>query len=300
LISEDVLKKYREAGRIASHARDEAKKLVKPGASVLDVCEEAERIIIDMGGRLAFPCNICVNDVAAHYSPPPNATARIPEDAIVKVDVGAHMDGYIADTAASVGLGVGHEEMITTAEACLEKAIETVKPGVKASEIGGAIEEVVKHRGFKPIWNLTGHQISRYVLHTGKAIPNVSRLNGSRVKEDEVYAVEPFVTPPRAAGEVKGGEEVYIYRFHKDRSIKDENAKKLMKTIKSQFRSLPFSARWLTDEVPKQMFETAFSKLLDAKNITGYPVLMERSGSVVAQAEHTIIVTSDGCEVTTR
>jgi len=259
------LKKYREAGRIASYVRDEGKKLVRPGASVLEVCDEVESMIMDMGGQLAFPCNICINDIAAHYSPPPNATTRI-----------------------------------VTAEECLERAIETVKPGVKASEVGGAIEGVVKRHGFKPIWNLTGHQISRYVLHTGKSIPNVSRLNGSKVKEDEVYAIEPFVTLPRAFGEVKGAEEVYIYRFHKDRSIKDENAKKLMTAIKNRFRSLPFSARWITDELPKKDFEPAFTKLLNARNITGYPVLMEKSGSIVAQAEHTIIVTSDGCEVTTR
>jgi len=294
------LKKYREAGRIASYVRDEGKKLVRPGASVLEVCDEVESMIMDMGGQLAFPCNICINDIAAHYSPPPNATTRIPEEAIVKVDLGVHIDGYIADTATSVGLGFGHEQMIVTAEECLERAIETVKPGVKASEVGGAIEGVVKRHGFKPIWNLTGHQISRYVLHTGKSIPNVSRLNGSKVKEDEVYAIEPFVTLPRAFGEVKGAEEVYIYRFHKDRSIKDENAKKLMTAIKNRFRSLPFSARWITDELPKKDFEPAFTKLLNARNITGYPVLMEKSGSIVAQAEHTIIVTSDGCEVTTR
>jgi methionyl aminopeptidase len=300
LLADDVLKKYREAGRIAGQARDTAKKLVKPGASVLDVCDEAERMIIDMGGELAFPCNICMNDVAAHYSPPPDATTRIPEGAIVKVDVGVHVDGYIADTATSVGLGVGQEEMIITAEECLERAIESVKPDIKSSEIGRAIEEVVKRHGYKPIWNLTGHQISRYVLHTGKAIPNVSKLNGSRVKEDEVYAIEPFVTLPRAAGEVQGADEIYIYRFHKDRSIKDGNAKKLVKAIKSRFRSLPFSTRWLVDELPRKEFRLAFKRLLDAKTVTGYPVLMEKSGSIVAQAEHTVIVTGDGCEVTTR
>ncbi len=299
LLPEEALKNYRKAGQIACNVRNEAHKLVEVGASVLDICEKLENMIRDKGGKPAFPINICINNVAAHYSPPPMEAKTIPVDAIVKVDIGVHINGYIADTATSVGLSVEHEDMIKTAEECLGRAIKTIRPGVKASEVGDAVEKVIKRYGFKPIWNLTGHQLARFMLHTGKSIPNVGKINGSKLDEGEVYAIEPFVTLPQAAGEVKSTNDAYIYRFQKERSVKDEKAKQLMKAIKTNFRNLPFSARWIINELPRGDFNQAFSKLLASKNVTGYPVLVEKSSSVVAQAEHTVIVTRDGCEVTT-
>lgn len=299
LLPEEVLKNYRKAGRIARDVRNKAHKLVDVGTSVLDICEKLENMIRDKGGKLAFPINICINDVAAHYSPPPMEVKTIPAGSIVKVDVGVHINGYIADTATSIGLSVEHEDMIRTAEKCLEKAIKTIRPGVKASDVGDAVEKIIKRYGFKPIWNLTGHQLARFMLHTGKSIPNVSRINGSKLDEGDVYAIEPFITLPQAAGEVKSTNDAYIYRLHKERSMKDEKAKKLMKTIKTNFRNLPFSPRWIVDELPRRDFDQAFSKLLASKNVVGYPVLVEKSSSIVAQAEHTVIVTRDGCEVTT-
>lgn len=298
-MDEEVLKAYREAGRIASEVRKEAISVVRVGASVLQICEELEHAIKNKGGILAFPCNICINDVAAHYSSPPNDKLVIPEDALVKVDIGVHVDGYIADTASSIGFNPQHEDMIRSADEALERAIKMVRSGVKASEVGDAIESTAKRNGFRTVWNLSGHQVGRYMLHTGKSIPNVGRLDGSKLEEGEVYAIEPFTTLPNAVGEIKSGREAYIYRVHKDKPPKDEAARKLFQVIKSRFRNLPFSERWLDNELPSEDFKTAFSTLLSAKSIVGYPVLIEKSGSMVAQAEHTVVVTRDGCVVTT-
>jgi len=298
-MDEGVLKAYRKAGRIASEVRKEARSVVRVGESVLQICEKLERAIENKGGALAFPCNVCMNDVAAHYSSPPNDRLIIPEGALVKIDIGVHVDGYIADTATSIGFSAEHEDMIRSADEGLERAIKIVRSGIKASEVGDAIEGAAKRNGFRIVWNLSGHQLGRFMLHTGKSVPNVGRLDGSKLDEGEVYAIEPFTTLPSAAGEIRSASEAYIHRIHKDKPPKDEAARKLFKAIKSKFRNLPFSERWIVNELPSEDFKIAFSTLLSSKNVVSYPVLVEKSGAMVAQAEHTVVVTRNGCIVTT-
>ena len=272
---------------------------MKEGASVLQICETIEKSIRDKGGRLAFPCNICINEVAAHYSPPPGEKKVVPAGSLVKVDLGVHIDGYIADTATSIGFGPEYDDMINAAKDALEQAINVLRPGIKLSEVGGVVQRTIERYGFKPIRNLSGHQVARYVIHTGRSIPNVSGFDGSRVSEDDVCAIEPFVTTSSASGEVMGLKEAYILRFQRERSVKDASARILLKKIKSRFRTLPFSERWLRGILPEEELDRALSELLSNKSLVAYPVLVESSGNVVAQAEHTVIITRDGCVPTT-
>jgi methionyl aminopeptidase len=297
LLPKDVIKCYIKAGRIASEVREKVKGLVKEDVSILEICNFVENKIEEKGGKLAFPCNICVNDVAAHYSSSINDETVIPRNAVVKIDLGVHVDGYIADTATTVCLNHQYDGMVYAINEALKQAIKAVKPGIKNNYIGSIIQKTIERYGFKPIWNLSGHQMTRYVLHTGKSIPNVSRFGLSKIKEGEVFAIEPFLTMRSGAGEVTGLNRTYIYRFHKTHRNLNKDADKLQKLIKKRFNSLPFSKRWLSESSEKM--EKAFSVILAKKSIMGYPVLAERSGNIVAQAEHTVIVTKKGCLVTT-
>ncbi len=146
---------------------------------------------------------------------------------------------------------------------------------------------------------MTGHQVGRYLVHAGKALPNVFHLSMSRVHVGEVYAVEPFVTVPNAAGKVRGGKEAHIFRFRKRKSLKNDYAKRLLNYIEKNFRTLPFSERWLQGCVPASHYSTAFSELLSSKSLMAYPVFIEASGKPVAQAEHTVVIAKDGCHVLT-
>ena len=296
---EAVFRNYIKAGRIAKEVREEARKIVREGASVLQICETVEKLIIDKGGRLAFPCNICINEVAAHYSPPPGGKKVVPEGSLVKVDLGVHIDGYIADTATSIGFDPKYDDMINAANDALEQAINVLRPGIKLSEVGGIGQKTIERYGFKPIRNLTGHQVARYVIHTGRSIPNVSGFDGFRISEDDVCAIEPFVTTSSASGEVVGGDEAHIFRFQREKSVKSASARILLKEIKSRFRTLPFSERWLKGILPEDELDLTLSELLSNKCLAAYPVLVEASGNVVAQAEHTVIITRDGCVPTT-
>ena len=299
MIDKDVLEKYRQAGEIAAEVREEMRRYVKEGMRIIEICEKAESLIEKKGGKPAFPCNISVNEIAAHYTSPPGDERIIPKGAVVKIDVGVHIDGYIADTATTVSFNPQYRELVKTAEEALNKGIEYVRAGASSSGFGALIQKTIVERGFKPISNLTGHSIGRYLIHSGKSLPNVPHFFGFKFKEGDIFALEPFVTLADAAGKVENGDLVTIFRFHKKKKVKGVHAKKLLVFIERNFRTLPFAERWLTGVVPKQSHNSAFKELLSSKSLVSYPIFVEASRKVVAQAEHTVLVKRNGCEILT-
>jgi len=298
-VPEDVFQKYRRAGKIAAEVREEVKRTLREGTPIIDVCERTESMVRRKGGKPAFPCNVSVNEIAAHYTSPPDDRRTIPEDSLVKVDIGVHVDGYIADTAVTVCFNPEYENLVGAAEEALEKAVEILRPGLSMSRFGSTIQKTIRTLGFKPVSNLTGHQIGRYLIHAGKSLPNVSHLSTARVSEGEVYGVEPFTTIVNAVGKVKGGSEAHIFRLLKHKSLRNPYAKQLLSYIRKNFRTLPFTERWLQGCVPDDRYKDAFSELLSSKSLMSYPVFIEASGKPVAQAEHTVLVVRDGCIVLT-
>jgi methionyl aminopeptidase len=295
----EELEKFRLSGRILRETREEMKTYVKENILVIDVCEKTEGLIRAKGGKPAFPCNVSINEVAAHYTSPPNDTLRIPEGSTVKVDLGAHVDGYVTDTAFTASFNPEGRSMANAAEQALKTVIENIHGDMALGKIGSLVETTIKNRGFKPISNLTGHSVGRYLIHAGTSIPNVAQVSLTKVKTGEIYAIEPFVTLPEAVGRVDDSPQTTIYRLLKAKSVKNESAKNLLKYIESNFRTLPFAERWLTGVVPKEQHRTAFKELLASKAIMSYPVFVEASRKPVAQAEHTVLLKDDGCEVLT-
>jgi methionyl aminopeptidase len=298
LLSEDIVKKYMQAGHIASEVRNSAKQLVKARVPIIDICEGIERLIRIKGGNSAFPCNVCINDIAAHYTSPPKDNLVVQPDSIVKVDLGVHIDGYIADTATTICLDRRYEDLYATAQRALQAAIVEIQPGTKVSKIGAVIQKTIESNGFKPISNLSGHKMDQYIIHSGKSIPNVGQMNGAKTEEWEVYAIEPFVTMNDAAGQVKNGKDSYIYRFLRDRKPKGIEAKIMLQKIRSSQRTLPFPERWLYSGTSEGQ-RRAFLEILASKSIMAYPILIEASGSLVAQAEHTVLIKKDESVVIT-
>jgi len=242
---------------------------------------------------------VSVNEVAAHYTSPPDDKRMVPENSVVKVDIGVHLDGYIADTAVTVCFNPEHDILVQAAEEALETGVKTLHPALSIAKFGSTIQKAIEVRGCKPVSNLTGHQLGRYLIHTGKSLPNVSHFSMAKVNLGEIYAIEPFVTVAEAAGRIEYEREAHIFRFLKHKSPKNEHAKQLLDYIFKNFRTLPFTERWLQNIVPPNRYKEAFTQLLSTKALMSYPVFVEASGKPVAQAEHTVIVTRDGCSVLT-
>jgi methionyl aminopeptidase len=269
------------------------------GSRVLDICEQVEAKIRSLGGNPAFPCNVGINEVAAHYTSPSDDPSVIPPASLVKVDFGVEYDGFVTDTAISISLNPAYDSMIVAAEAALQEALAAVAPGRKLSEIGNLVERCIQRYGFQPIRNLTGHKIERYTIHAGKSVPNVSGMESGRFEVGEVYALEPFVTLKEAEGAVRDGEVAHIYRFVRAKGAKSKEAAKLVEYVRDTYKTLPFASRWLFSSWHDGDVRSAFQELTTNRCIVGYPVLVEASGNVVSQAEHTIIVTDGGCRILT-
>ncbi|MEM2876152.1 MAG: type II methionyl aminopeptidase [Candidatus Bathyarchaeia archaeon] len=298
-LERSVLQKYREAGKIARTLRESVLKTVEEGMAVMDVCEWVENEIRRLGGHPAFPCNVSINHVAAHYTSPPNDEMLIPERSLVKVDIGVHIDGYIADTAVTLCFNSELGPLVETAEQALSNGIKAIRPDISTSDFGSMIQRFIESRGFKPISNLTGHQVDRDMIHTGKTLPNVAHFSTTRIKEGEVFAIEPFVTTAEGGGRVRDGPPGNIYRLIKQKTVKNPNANKVLNYIKTHYRTLPFAERWLRRAFSKETVDKGIPSLLESKNLMVYPTLIEVNGKPVAQAEHTVLITDKGCEVLT-
>ena len=298
-MDEEALDRLRQAGRIARKARDRVLTLVREAAPIIEICEAVESLIRDEGAEPAFPCNVGVNEVAAHYTSPPGDRLTVPPRSLVKVDLGVCLDGYIADTAITVSLAPELEPLSEAAKIVLREALKIMRAGTPVLRIGSVIERAANSLGFKPIRNLTGHEIKRYQLHAGATIPNVGALCPGRLKAGHVYAVEPFLTTSRGAGEVVSTKLRTIFQMAsaklKLRKLSQEE-KSLMQYLASRFNGLPYTTRWIKDY---ERLKPIHEKLVKSGRIYSYPVLVERFGEPVSQAEHTVIVFEDGCEIIT-
>ena len=288
----EVLEKYRKAGRILAEVLESARPLVKVGASLLEVADYVEDSILSRGALIAFPCNISLDRAAAHYTPAPKDERCFGEN-MVKLDVGVHVDGYIADAAITIDLG-GHPELVEASRAALDAALKMIRPGVNTSQIGSVIEETILGFGYKPVSNLTGHGLSRYEAHDDPIIPNRAMEKGVILKEGDVIAVEPFAT--NGSGRISEAPINEIYGFSAPRPVRLPQARELMRQIRENYKTLPFARRWLKGE----RAEYALMQLLRSGTVHTYPVLWEVEGALVSQAEHTVVILEDGCEVTTR
>lgn len=290
-----------QAGKIAAEARDFGIKIVKEGASYLEVAEAIETKIIENGGGLAFPLNIAVNETAAHFTPVANDQNVFKKEDIVKLDVGAHVNGFIADTAVTLEVDSNkHNELIKASDEALKNAIELIKPGVNLNNVGKKIEKTIESFGFKSIDNLTGHSLEKYKLHSGVSVPNVSEtIGGKKVKKNMVLAVEPFATT--GGGHVISSEGSNIFRCKKTfraHIVRDQKYVILYKKINKKFGNLPFSSRSFSKAFPG-VSDQVLKRLCFFGMLKHYPQLIEEDKGLVSQKEHTVIVTNDGCEVTT-
>jgi methionyl aminopeptidase len=290
-LSAETVEKYEAAGEALRTVLDEAAAMIEPGVTQLEVAEHAESRIHELADGPAFPVNVSVDEEASHATPGPDDERTFGEE-MVCLDVGVHVDGYVADAAVTVDLS-GTPELVTAAEEALEAAVETVAPGVETGEVGAVVEDVIRSYGYTPVLNLSGHGVERWDAHTDPTVPNRGIERGVEFEVGDVVAIEPFATDGR--GKVSEGARTEIYSLENDRPVRDRGARQVLEQVKSEYRTLPFAARWI--DAPRA--EVSIRRLVRQDVLHGYPVLKEEAGRLVSQAEHTLIVTEDGCRVTT-
>lgn len=288
---DEILNKYREAGRILSSVVNDAVKLVKTGEKLLAVALFVEEEVKKRGAEPAFPCNLSLNDEAAHRTPFAGEETVF-TDEVVKLDAGSHIDGYVADMAVTIDLSGRYEDLKKSAEDALNEVIKIVRAGITTKEIADVIDETISSYGYKPVSDLTGHGLEQYNAHSDPSIPNKHIKDGVTLEYGQVIAVEPFATD--GIGKTKKSSFIEIYQLIRPKPVRLESMRQLMNEIE-RYKTLPFAKRWLSSPS-----DVLINKLVNEDIIHPFNLLKEKSGGLVAQAEHTLIVLDDGCEVTTR
>ncbi len=300
--------KILKAGQIAKQVREFAKTIVKPGLPLLEIAEKIEDKIKELGGKPAFPTNLSIDNIAAHYTPSHNDETKA--HGLLKIDFGVHVDGWIADTAFSIDLENNDEnkKLIQAAEEAVNNALDLIgnhsrggRGGIVAetltlSKIGQTIEETIESRGFSPVINLSGHSMEQYDLHAGITIPNIDDEKNISLTSG-LYAIEPFST--NGSGKVHDGAQSGIYMLINEKNTRSPIAREVLEFISEEYQTLPFCSRWIVKELgTKALFGL---RELEKNNIIHhFAQLVETPGSKVAQAEHTILVDEKEVKVTTK
>ncbi|MFT5288626.1 MAG: methionyl aminopeptidase [Planctomycetota bacterium] len=288
---------FRRAGQIAKECRVWASEAIQPGVTIRSVLEGVEDRIREAGAAPGFPAQSSRNHVAAHYCSSPEDVQTYEEGDCVKVDLGVHVDGYVADTANSVDLSADKRwtPLIESSRAALAAAINTVGDNVAVGDLGGAIERTIVGAGFQPVRNLTGHGLGRWKVHTPPQIPNYADRGGGKLKEGMVFAIEPFASTGRGMITELGKAEVFMM-VRPPRKAKGLD-RDVLRAIES-WRGLPIARRYF-NEFDRDLLEDTIAKLARQGSLMRYPPLVEEPGIMVAQTEHTMYLGPEGVEVLT-
>ena len=293
LTDEDLLK-LRKAGEVAAAARTLGMEMVGQGVKLYDVAQEVEGYIRSKGCGLAFPCNISINEIAAHYTPCVDDKKVFELGDVVKVDCGAEVDGYVGDTAGTVEVGTKrYRSLIEASKRARDTVAEFVGAGTPINEIGRAVDISMTQDGFKPIKNLCGHQIKPYNLHAGVSIPNYDDGNREKLMPGMVVAIEPFAT--NGVGVVTDGQPGNIVRIRRERKLEDPKAQEFFEYAKAEFKTFPFCAR--SCDFPDA--EKHVKNLVRHGVLTSYATMVEIKKGIVSQHEHTFYIIGERAEVTT-
>jgi len=283
---EDNIEDWKKAGHIAHEALLYGKDLIKKNAKLLDVCDMIEEKIIRLGGRPAFPVQISMDNIAAHYCPPPNDDSVFQEQ-LCCLDVGVEVNGAIGDNALTVDLSRDHNELRKASEEALKAASEVLKVGVTLGKIGRVIQDTIGSYGFSPIKNLSGHGLGLYGIHTSPSIPNYDTGDHTSLTKGMTVAIEPFATDGK--GMIQGTQNPTVFMLARKKPVRNMITREVLKEIQS-YNGLPFTTRWLTKKFPEYKVRYALSELVQLNSIESFPPLSEVEKGLVSQAENSFLI----------
>ena len=287
---------YKKAGEIAIKVKEYAKELIKPDMPLLEIAQKIEKKIEELGAIPAFPVNLSIDDIAAHYHP--TLQDETVAKGLLKIDIGVHIKGFIADTAFTLDLTPNkeHIKLIQASQEALKNAIKILEKNPTLNEIGKEIQTTIESKGFSPIVNLSGHGLNEYDLHSGLTIPNYANNNENKLEEDNAYAIEPFATA--GEGKIYEGPSSNIYSLMEPKNTRNPTGRKIIDYAWERYRILPFSLREMQEKFGP-MSRLAIKQLVQEDILHEYPQLIEKSHKPVSQAENTIIKLKNEIIITT-
>ncbi|ELR12209.1 methionine aminopeptidase, type II, putative [Acanthamoeba castellanii str. Neff] len=314
-LTTDVYREARLAAEVHRQVRQYAEGIIKPGARLIDICEQLEnmnRKLVKENGLqagIAFPTGCSLNYVAAHYTPNNGDFTVLGYDDVMKIDFGTHINGRIIDCAFTVAFNPKFDPLLQTVKDATEAGIKAAGADVRLCDVGAAVQEVMeageieldgKVYQIKSVRNLNGHSIAPYVIHAGKSVPIVKGGEATKMEEGEFYAIETF----GSTGKGYVNEDLECSHYMKNAHaahvpLRSQKSKALLANITKNYSTLAFCKRWL-DRSGEKAYALALKNLCDVGLVDAYPPLCDVKGSYVAQYEHTIVLRPTCKEVLSR
>jgi len=324
----DVVTKYQEAAKIVQSALVEIIAKCVPGNKIVDICRFGDELIEaktkaiyknkNKAGKfilkgVAFPVCISVNEFVCHCSPleTEEGFAPLAVNDSVKIDMGAHIDGYIVlaahtflvgvdvkDPAVAVGLISDKKaHVINAAYTAAELATRLIKAGNTNHQVTQAMKAVAELFEVNPVSGTVMHQMKQYVIDGKKLIvlkeePDQAKSEKCSFETGEVYAIDIAMSSgegrPRDVG---SRTTVYKRAVEKKYLLKSKSSRAFFNDVNKTFPTLPFSIRSLPDERAAKL---GVRECVNHGLLTPYPVLQEKPGDFIAHIKFTVLLLPSG------
>jgi curved DNA binding protein len=318
----DVVEKYRTAGVITQKVLAYVKTLVVDGGKIFDICQAGDEFLEEEISKIynskknkveskgiAFPTSISPNAIADHLSPisadDEAANLTLKTGDVVKIRLGAQIDGFASIVSETVVVGASKESPVTGAKADLltaaykasEAALRLIKPGNKNTDVTKVVDKVAAVYGVVPLEGMLSHNQERNVL-TG---PNEIIINPS---DDQKSQVSPFefevgqvfgldILMSAGEGKVKPSEiRTTIYKLTGNSyQLKLKSSHLVLNEIKRKASQFPFSIKNLDDPTKGK---TGLKENCSHGTMIAYDMYQEKDGKDIAQVYVTVALTKNG------
>ncbi|CAL9069831.1 ERBB-3 BINDING PROTEIN 1-like [Musa acuminata AAA Group] len=315
LTSPDVVTKYKSAAEIVNKALQLVVSECKPKAKIVDLCEKGDAFIREQTRNMyknvkrkiergvGFPTCVSVNNTVCHFSPLGSDEAVLEANDIVKIDMGCHIDGFIAVVAHTHVIQEGPvtgraADVIAAANTAAEVALRLVRPGKKNKDVTEAIQKVAAAYDCKIVEGVLSHQLKQFVIDGNKVIISVTnpetRVDEVEFEENEVYAIDIVTSTGEGKPKLLDEKQTTIYKRAVDKSyhLKMKSSRFIFSEISQKFPIMPFSARALEEKRARLgLVECVNHDLLQP-----YPVLHEKPGDLVAHIKFTLLLMPNGSD----
>ncbi|XP_057519339.1 ERBB-3 BINDING PROTEIN 1-like [Amaranthus tricolor] len=311
----EVVTKYKSAADIVNRALQLVISECKPKAKIVDVCEKGDSFINENTANMyknvkkkiergvAFPTCISVNSVVCHFSPLASDESVLEEGDMVKIDMGCHIDGFIAAVAHTYVIQEGpitgrKADVMAAANTAAEVALRLIRPGKKNKDVTEAIQKVAAAYDCKIVEGVLTHQMKQFVIDGNKVVLSVTnpetKVDDAEFEENEVYAVDIVASTGEGKPRMLDEKQTTIYKRAVERAyhLKMKASRFIFSEINQKFPIMPFTARALEEKRARLgLVECVNHDLLQP-----YPVLHEKPGDLVAHIKFTVLLMPNGSD----
>ncbi|CAD7695631.1 unnamed protein product [Ostreobium quekettii] len=316
LSNSDVVTKYKAAADICNRALAAVVAECVDGRSIVELCNRGNTMMDELVSKVfkgkdvekgvAFPTCISVNNCAGHFCPL-ESDAAVKNGDVVKIDLGCHIDGFIAVQAHTIVVQPDPKvpitgraaDVIAAAQTCFEAALRLVRPGKSVAEVPGPLQAIAESFGCNLLEGVMSHQLKRFVIDGNKCVLNrpspEARVEDGEFEVNEVYAIDIVVSTGDGKARILDEKETTIYKRALDMEyhLKMKASRTVFGEINKRFPTMPFTVGALSD--PRTM-RLGLVECLNHGLLHPYPVMYERNGELVAQVKATVLLMPNGSD----